>query len=60
MSPQLQQIGFRFAFFVAFVSGILVLVTESGTAEHVVSQVSFLIGLIFLAVVIIAVRRTAR
>ena len=60
MSPQLGQIAFRLAFFIAFVSGALILATEAGTAEHVVSEVTFLIGLLFLAAVIVIVRRTAR
>lgn len=60
MSPELGQAWFRIAFFITAVSGVLILFQLPGSAEFVISVTSFVIGLIFLAVVAIVVRRSQR
>lgn len=60
MSPELGQAWFRIAFFITAVSGVLILFQIPGSAEFVISVTSFVIGLIFLAVVAIVVRRSQR
>ena len=48
--------AFRIGFYVAFVAGILVLLTERDTAEHVVSLLTLIISFIFLITIVILVR----
>ncbi len=56
ISPELGEAGFKFSFFITFVSGILCLLTDKGTPEHIISIVTFLIGLLFMGIVIFLVR----
>jgi cbb3-type cytochrome oxidase subunit 3 len=60
LSPELGQAWFRIAFFITAVSGVLILFQIPGSAEFVISVTSFVIGLIFLGVVTIVVRRSQR
>ncbi len=60
MSPELGQAWFRIAFFITAVSGVLILFQVPGSAEFVISVTSFVIGLIFIAIVAIVVRRSQR
>ena len=48
--------AFRIGFYVAFVAGILVLLTERDTLEHVVSLLTLIISFIFLITIVILVR----
>jgi hypothetical protein len=48
--------AFRIGFYVAFVAGILVLLTERDTPEHVVSLLTLIISFIFLITIVILVR----
>jgi len=48
--------AFRIGFYVALVAGILVLLTERDTAEHVVSLLTLIISFIFLITIVILVR----
>lgn len=50
------QAAFRIGFYIAFVSGILYLLTEPDTAEHVVSLLTLIISLVFLITIVILVR----
>ncbi|MBC8446726.1 MAG: hypothetical protein H8D78_03160 [Chloroflexi bacterium] len=60
MSPQMGRSFFRIAFFVTFVSALLLPFLTPGTAEFVVAVLSLLIGLIFIAAVILVLRRFSR
>jgi len=50
------QAGFRIGMFVVLIAGILTWLTESGTAAHVISLFTLLMGLIFLLIIIVLVR----
>jgi hypothetical protein len=52
--------AFRIGFYVTFMAGLLSLVTEAGSAERAVSILTFIMGLIFLAAIIILVRFGSR
>ncbi len=60
MSPELGQAWFRIAVFIALVSAVLIPFQKPGSAEFVISVVSLMIGLIFIAVVAFVVRRSNR
>lgn len=48
--------GFHIGFYVAFVSGILLLFLDRGTPEFAITAVTFAIGLSFLLIVVVAVK----
>ncbi|CAN5864551.1 hypothetical protein BH10CHL1_BH10CHL1_29890 [soil metagenome] len=56
MSPDLSHAAFRLGFFIVFVAGILLLFEPSGSAEQAISAITFVIGLVFLAIVVIMAR----
>lgn len=56
MDSQIGRAGFHIAFYVVFVSGVLLLFLEQGSAEHVITLFSFLLGLVFLVIIAILVR----
>ena len=56
MSSTLAHAAFRLGFFIVFVSGILLLFLDSGTAEQAITLFTFFIGLVFLTIIIIWVR----
>ena len=60
MSPEMGRSFFRIAFFIAFVSAVLLPFLTPGTAEFVVALLTLLIGLIFIAAVIFVLRRFSR
>ncbi len=51
MDPQITRAGFRIAFYVVMVSGIMLLFLQPGTAEFVVAAMSLMIGVFFAAVI---------
>ena len=55
MSRDLGQAAFRLGFFIVFVSGLMLLVVEAGSAEQAIMLLTLVIGLIFLAVVALIV-----
>jgi len=57
MNPEAGQAWFRIATMLTVVSAALVFFTEPGTAERVVSVITLLIGLLFIGVIVILVRR---
>jgi hypothetical protein len=57
MSPELGQAVFRIAFFITFLSGLLLLFLNRQSAEFVAATVTFVIGLIFILVIVVIVRR---
>jgi hypothetical protein len=56
VSSQLGHAAFRLGFFIVFVSGILLLFLENGSAEQAITLITFFIGLGFLTTIIILVR----
>lgn len=60
MNPELGQGWFRIAVFIALTSAVLILFQQPGTAEFVITVTSLVIGLIFIAVVVIAVKWSDR
>ena len=60
MGPEAGQAWFRVAMVITLVSAVLLLFLEPGTAEFVVSGVTLVIGLVFIAVIVILARRANR
>ena len=60
MSPELGRQAFRIAFFITLLSAVVVFFQAPGTAGFVVSVTSLVIGLIFIAVIVIWVKRSNR
>ena len=60
MNPELGQGWFRIAVFIALTSAVLILFQQPCTAEFVITVTSLVIGLIFIAVVVIAVKWSDR
>jgi predicted Na+-dependent transporter len=57
MNPEAGQAWFRIAMMITLVSAALVFLTEPNTAERVVSLITLLIGLIFIGIIVVLVRR---
>ena len=51
---------FNMAFYIVFVAGILLLFLDRGSAEFAITLFSFVLGLVFLSVIVIWVRYTQR
>jgi len=60
MDSNLGRAGFRIGVFVVLTSGGLLLVLPKGTAEYLLMQVMFVLGLLFLVVIILIIRLTLR
>ncbi len=60
ISPQLGRVALRIAFFITLVSLVLIFFVEPDSAEFVVTSVTLLIGLAFIALVAFIVRRFSR
>ena len=56
MDATITRAAFHIGFYVAFVSGLLLLVVEHDTAEFAISVFTFGIGLFFLATVVAVVK----
>lgn len=57
MNPEAGRAWFRIATTIMVVSAVLVFLTEPGTAERVVSELTLLIGLLFIGTILVLVRR---
>ncbi|MBM3128776.1 MAG: hypothetical protein FJ009_09155 [Chloroflexi bacterium] len=57
MNPELTRIWFRVAVFMTLGSAVLIPLQKPDTAEFVISVTSFIIGLAFLAALIVLARR---
>ena len=57
MNPEAGRAWFRIATMITLVSAVLVYFTDPGTAERVVSVITLLIGLLFIGVIVILIRR---
>jgi len=53
MTSSLAHAAFRLGFFIVFVSGVLLLFLEGGSAEQAIMIFTFLIGLVFLTAITI-------
>jgi hypothetical protein len=60
MDSGIGKAGFHMAFYIVFVAGILLLFLDSGSAEFAITLFSFVLGLVFLSVIVIWVRYTQR
>lgn len=60
MSPEVGRLGFRIGFLLVVPSVVLLFFLEPGTAEHSITLVTLVMGLIFLAAVTFAVWRSRR
>jgi NADH:ubiquinone oxidoreductase subunit 4 (subunit M) len=58
MSPELGQAWFRVAVFITLISAILIPFEPRDSAEFVVAVASFVVGLIFIGIVVIVTRRS--
>jgi hypothetical protein len=56
MSSSFAHAAFRIGFFIVFVSGMLLLFLENGSAEQAIMIFTFLLGLVFLIAIVIWVR----
>jgi NADH:ubiquinone oxidoreductase subunit 4 (subunit M) len=60
MNPELGQAWFRIALFITLVSGILIFIEPRDSAEFVISVASFVVGLIFIGIIVVVTRRSIR
>jgi uncharacterized membrane protein len=60
MDSGIGKAGFHMAFYIVFVAGILLLFLDRGSAEFAITLFSFVLGLVFLSVIVIWVRYTQR
>ena len=60
MNPDFGRAWFRIATTITVVSAALVYSTEPGTAGRVVSVITLLMGLLFIGVIVILIRRNRR
>lgn len=60
MIPELGRAGFRIGFLIVVPSLLLIFFLEPGTAEHAITLVTLVMGLIFLAVVTLLVLYSRR
>jgi hypothetical protein len=60
MDSGIGKAGFHMAFYIVFVSGVLLLFLERGSAEFAITLFSFVLGLLFLGVIVVFVRYTQR
>jgi hypothetical protein len=57
MNPEAGHAWFRIAMMITLVSAALVYLTKAETAERVVSVITLLIGVLFIGIIIVLVRR---
>jgi hypothetical protein len=57
MNPEAGQAWFRIATTITLVSAVLLFFTEPGSAERVVSVITLIIGLLFIGIIIVLIRR---
>ena len=60
MNPEAGQAWFRIAMLITLVSAALLLVVQPGTAEFVITVTTLVIGLLFIGVIAVLVRRGSR
>jgi len=60
ISPQLGRAIFRIAFYITLVSAVMMLFLKPDSAGFVVAGITLLIGLAFIALIVLIVRRQSR
>lgn len=60
MFSELNQAAFRLGFYIFGVAAVLLVFLEPGTAEYVITQISLIIGALFLVIVIVVTWFTQR
>jgi hypothetical protein len=60
ISPELGRMAFRIAFAMFAVSAVLSFILPRGTAEHVISVVTLVLGLAFMGIIFVLVRYISR
>jgi uncharacterized membrane protein (UPF0127 family) len=60
MDSNFGRAGFRIGIFIALMSGGLLFVLQKGTSEYLLMQVMFVLSLVFLAVIVLAIRLSLR
>ncbi|MEO6063227.1 MAG: hypothetical protein ABIQ99_14930 [Thermoflexales bacterium] len=60
ISPEIGRVWFQVAVFIIVASGALAIVTQDGTAEHVISIASLFVGILFVVVLVILIRGSQR
>jgi len=60
ISPQMGRAVFRIAFFITSVSAVLMLCLKPGSAEFVVAGMALAVGLVFIVLIALVVRRQSR
>lgn len=60
LSPEVGQAGFRLALFITLLAAGLLFFVVPGTAEFVITVTTLLIGLVFLLLIAVLVRRSNR
>ena len=60
ISPQMGRAVFRIAFFMTLVSIVMMFCLKPGSAEFVVAGVALAVGLVFILLIALAVRRQSR
>jgi hypothetical protein len=58
MSPEFGRIWFRAAFFIALVTAIMLPFQKPGTAEFVITALTLGVGLAFIALIVVIVKRS--
>lgn len=56
ISPELGRVAFRVAFTMSTVSAVFSFALPPGTAEHVISVVTLVLGLAFMGIIFVLVR----
>lgn len=59
MNPELGLAWFRIAIFITIVSGILAIIEPRDSAEFVISVASFVVGLVFISIIVLIIRRSS-
>lgn len=60
MDSGIGRAGFQIGFYIVFVSGILLLFLDRGSAEFAITVFSFVLGLLFLVLITVWVRYMQR
>lgn len=60
MSPEVGQLWFRVAIFMTLGSAALVFLQKPDTAEFVIAVTSFIIGVVFIAILVFVIRSANR
>lgn len=60
LSPELGKIAFQIGIFLTVIPGLLLLALEPGTAEFVITVITFVLGTVFTLLIVVLVRISTR